>query len=83
MKRVAFFDTKQYDREWFDRIDKSFEMFHVFCHCIGLELILEKKSFEVVYKTGIQILEFNMASKFGQQHIGSQSVPFGTFFCLR
>lgn len=26
MKRVAFFDTKQYDREWFDRIDKSFEI---------------------------------------------------------
>ncbi len=26
MKKVAFFDTKQYDREWFDRIDKSFEI---------------------------------------------------------
>lgn len=26
MKRVAFFDTKQYDREWFDRLNKSFEI---------------------------------------------------------
>lgn len=26
MKRVAFFDTKQYDREWFDKLDKSFEI---------------------------------------------------------
>ncbi|MBQ8296859.1 MAG: 2-hydroxyacid dehydrogenase [Ruminococcus sp.] len=26
MKKVAFFDTKQYDREWFDRLDKSFEI---------------------------------------------------------
>lgn len=26
MKRVAFFDAKQYDREWFDRLDKSFEI---------------------------------------------------------
>lgn len=26
MKRVAFFDTKQYDREWFDKADKSFEI---------------------------------------------------------
>ena len=21
MKKVAFFDTKQYDREWFDKLD--------------------------------------------------------------
>lgn len=26
MKKVAFFDTKQYDREWFDKLDKSFEI---------------------------------------------------------
>lgn len=26
MKKVAFFDTKQYDRVWFDRLDKSFEI---------------------------------------------------------
>lgn len=26
MKRVAFFDTKPYDREWFDKLDKSFEI---------------------------------------------------------
>lgn len=26
MKRVAFFDTKKYDREWFDKLDKSFEI---------------------------------------------------------
>lgn len=26
MKRVAFFDTKPYDKKWFDRLDKSFEI---------------------------------------------------------
>ncbi len=26
MNRAAFFDTKQYDRIWFDRIDKNFEI---------------------------------------------------------
>jgi len=26
MKRVAFFDTKRYDRKWFDELEKSFEI---------------------------------------------------------
>lgn len=26
MNRVAFFDTKPYDKKWFDRLDKSFEI---------------------------------------------------------
>lgn len=26
MKKVAFFDTKQYDRQWFDKLEKSFEI---------------------------------------------------------
>ncbi len=26
MKKVAFFDTKKYDREWFEKLDKSFEI---------------------------------------------------------
>lgn len=26
MKRIAFFDTKQYDREWFDKLEKNFEI---------------------------------------------------------
>lgn len=26
MKKVAFFDTKQYDRQWFNKLDKSFEI---------------------------------------------------------
>ena len=26
MKKVAFFDTKQYDMEWFEKLNKSFEI---------------------------------------------------------
>ena len=26
MKKIAFFDTKQYDRKWFDRLNKDFEI---------------------------------------------------------
>lgn len=28
MEKIAFFDTKPYDREWFDKINKSFEIFY-------------------------------------------------------
>ena len=26
MKKAAFFDTRPYDREWFSKLDKSFEI---------------------------------------------------------
>lgn len=47
MKKVAFFDTKPYDRKWFDILDKSFEITY-FREKLSADTVVMCKGFDAV-----------------------------------
>ena len=76
MKKVAFFDAKPYDREWFDKLNQKYEL-HYFeskldeetaelargCQavCVFVNDNLDKRTIDKLYELGVRVIAMRCA----------------------
>ncbi len=76
MKKIAFFDTKPYDKTWFDQLNKKYEIIYyenklnaqtaaLVQHCEGVcafvNDVIDKETINILHKAGVKVLAMRCA----------------------